>query len=274
MRMKRRQLLEIVKTILEEDNTLSDAEDVYNFFLSDSVIDESDNFLIIDGPKQKYFLKQGGRTVKSGRVSTGAKGFGNASGSGKTSTGLMRVSSFHGAGLPDYAVLIGRKPTKPVTTLGPNIKGTRKGHPAEVLTRAITLKGLEAENQNVFKRKIYLHGTNRESLLGKPASGGCVRFSNDDIKDLADSLLSVGDLVFILGGKINLRQQKINQYAQGFDTTIDTLRDKGKQFMSDYGLLEDDTVNESNVVPTIGGVEASIEDVAKILDKYEIEPGA
>lgn len=274
MRIKRSQLLEIVKTILEEDSTLSNAEDVYEFFLNDNIVDKSDNFLIIDGPKQKYFLKQDGSTVKSGRVSTGAKGFGNASGSGKTSTGLMRISSFHGAGLPDYTVLIGRKPTKPITTLGPNIKGTRKGHPAEVLTRAITLKGLEAENQSVFRRRIYLHGTNREVFLGKPASGGCIRFSNDDIKDLADSLLSVGDLVFVLGGKINLRQQKINKYAQGFDTNVDTFIDKGRQIMSDYGLLEDDAVNESNVVPTIGGAEASIEDVAKVLDKYEIETGA
>ena len=39
-------------------------------------------------------------------------------------------------------------------------------------------------------------------------------------------------------------------------------------------LFEDNTVNELHVASTIGSVEPSIESVVKILDKYEIDPGA
>ncbi|MBK7961481.1 MAG: L,D-transpeptidase [Bdellovibrionales bacterium] len=35
---------------------------------------------------------------------------------------------------------------------------------------------------------MYLHGTNQEHLLGKPASRGCIRFSNNDIVEVFDSL--------------------------------------------------------------------------------------
>ena len=41
-------------------------------------------------------------------------------------------------------------------------------------------------NANTRERYIYIHGTNQEELLGTPASHGCVRMSNADIKEFFD----------------------------------------------------------------------------------------
>ncbi len=46
-----------------------------------------------------------------------------------------------------------------------------------VLTRILWLEGLEAHNANTRERYIYIHGTNHETLLGQPASHGCVRMA-------------------------------------------------------------------------------------------------
>jgi lipoprotein-anchoring transpeptidase ErfK/SrfK len=45
---------------------------------------------------------------------------------------------------------------------------------------------VEPENANTFSRYIYIHGTNAESLLGTPASLGCIRMNNIDVIDLYD----------------------------------------------------------------------------------------
>ena len=57
----------------------------------------------------------------------------------------------------------------------------------------ITLDGLEegwnrGPGRDSLARFIYLHGTNREDLLGTPASHGCVRMANADILHLFDLL--------------------------------------------------------------------------------------
>jgi hypothetical protein len=53
-----------------------------------------------------------------------------------------------------------------------------------VLTRILTLDGLERANANSLARFIYIHGTNQEKLIGKPASHGCVRLRNADMAAL------------------------------------------------------------------------------------------
>jgi lipoprotein-anchoring transpeptidase ErfK/SrfK len=46
-------------------------------------------------------------------------------------------------------------------------------------------------------RYVYIHGTAREDELGRPGSHGCVRVSNLAAEELADRILSAGDLVWI-----------------------------------------------------------------------------
>ncbi|MCS7228222.1 MAG: L,D-transpeptidase [Endomicrobia bacterium] len=51
-------------------------------------------------------------------------------------------------------------------------------------------------NVDSEKRKIYIHGTPEEGLIGRPASHGCIRMKNLDIVELFD-LVPVGTLVEI-----------------------------------------------------------------------------
>jgi lipoprotein-anchoring transpeptidase ErfK/SrfK len=55
-----------------------------------------------------------------------------------------------------------------------------------VLTRILWLHGLEPLNANTWQRYIYIHGTNDEASIGRPASHGCVRLRNADMVDLFD----------------------------------------------------------------------------------------
>jgi len=168
-----------------------DWRDVYPALVTTDIISRGDTILVLDGSNQSLKLLTAGNLAKDFVCSTAANGFGNQSGSGETSTGLMRVRGKVGQGQPKYMVFKGLSPTGHI--LGPN-----EGKKAWVLTRALTLTGLQRDNRNVSSRAIYIHGTNRESVLGVPASGGCIRVSNDDILWAFDNI-SIGTPLYILG---------------------------------------------------------------------------
>lgn len=170
-------------------------EDVKQNLINNKRISDKQKILVIDGNRQRFTLAKGNKVLLEGDVSTGHAGFGTKSGSGKTPTGFFKVHRIIGKGLKKGTVLIGLNPTK--TILGPNESGKRPGHPAEVLTRAITLTGLDSDNKNTLSRNIYIHGTNREGRLGVKASGGCIRVTSDHAINLADNLLKPGDKVYI-----------------------------------------------------------------------------
>ena len=52
------------------------------------------------------------------------------------------------------------------------------------MTRILWLEGLESGNANTYDRYIYIHGTNHEDQIGRPASHGCVRMKNADVAEL------------------------------------------------------------------------------------------
>tara|TARA_E500000331_G_scaffold218012_1_gene208989 strand:- start:1264 stop:2937 length:1674 start_codon:yes stop_codon:yes gene_type:complete len=170
---------------------VNDWRDVYPALVTTDIISQGDTILVLDGSNQTLRLLTGGNLVKSFVCSTAARGFGNESGSEETSTGLMTVRGKVGAGQPKYMVFKGLAPTGHI--LGPN-----EGEKAWVLTRALTLTGLQRDNRNVSARAIYIHGTNRERVLGVPASGGCIRLSNNDILWAFDNI-SIGTPLYILG---------------------------------------------------------------------------
>ena len=59
-------------------------------------------------------------------------------------------------------------------------------------------KGLnKGENIDSYERNIYIHGTNEEGLIGKPASHGCIRMKNHDIITLYNQV-SPEQLIVIL----------------------------------------------------------------------------
>jgi len=57
-----------------------------------------------------------------------------------------------------------------------------------VMTRILWLDGLEPRNANTHSRYIYIHGTNHEEEIGRPASHGCVRMKNEDVMELFDRI--------------------------------------------------------------------------------------
>lgn len=139
---------------------------------------------------QQLRVFRGGELLRTFTVSTAAKGVGFTPDSHRTPTGRFVVVQKIGDGMPEGTIFKSRLP----------VGRWQAGEASDkdlVLTRVIRISGLEPENANTFDRFIYFHGTNREDLLGSPASSGCIRLSNSDIVALHD-LVEPGTEVVIL----------------------------------------------------------------------------
>lgn len=176
--------------------------DLYKILVGRGQIKKGEPLLVIWGPSQNLYYTTDGKTLAlSSKVSTGKDGFGNIPDQPKTSTGLLKIAGKITA--EDYEVLVGKTPTG--TILGPNKDGERVDaegvkHIAEVLTGILELDGLEPCNKNIYSRNIYIHGTNKEGLLGSKRSNGCIRVPNEMIKQLL-STLKVGTKVYVYPSK-------------------------------------------------------------------------
>jgi lipoprotein-anchoring transpeptidase ErfK/SrfK len=133
-----------------------------------------------------------GRVTRSFPVSTAKNGTGSEPDSHKTPLGWHRICQKIGEHADSGTHFIGRQPT------GRIWKST---DPVEeknlVLTRIFWLDGEEDHNKTSKDRYIYIHGTNREDLIGTPASAGCVCLKNADVIELYD-LIPVGTRVEIV----------------------------------------------------------------------------
>ena len=109
-------------------------------------------------------------------VSTSKFGLGFEEGSYKTPTGKFRIARKIGGSAPPWTIFRARKNTGHLAKPG--------GQEDLVLTRILTLDGLERHNANSLARYIYIHGTNQEHLIGTAASHGCVRLRNSDMISL------------------------------------------------------------------------------------------
>lgn len=116
-------------------------------------------------------------------VSTALNGAGEQNGSGCTPRGWHRVRARIGAGLPQGAVLRGRRWTGEVWS--PALHATSPGRDW-ILSRILWLSGLEPGRNRLgavdtFRRYIYIHGTPECEPMGLPRSHGCVRMRNADL---------------------------------------------------------------------------------------------
>jgi L,D-transpeptidase YbiS len=129
---------------------------------------------------QELVLKSGRKKLAAYPVSTSRFGLGSEEGSFKTPTGKFRVAEKIGDGRPAGTVFKSRRP----------VKATKKMLREDdlVMTRILWLDGLEPENANTHARYVYIHGTNHEADLGTPASQGCVRMKNEDVRNLFDQV--------------------------------------------------------------------------------------
>lgn len=121
-------------------------------------------------------------------VSTALSGAGERNGSGCTPRGLHQVRAKIGAGLPQGAVLRGRRWTGETWT--PALHALHPGRDW-ILSRILWLSGCEPGLNRLgpvdtFRRYIYLHGTPDSEPMGVPLSHGCVRLRNADLLYLFD----------------------------------------------------------------------------------------
>jgi len=129
-------------------------------------------------------------------ISTSSQGVGNAEGSFKTPLGKHRVYAKIGEGAVKHTAFSGRKA---VGVFSEAVKHQRQDW---ILSRILWLEGLQVGLNkrgrcDSRQRYIYIHGTNEEDLIGKPASHGCIRMRNDDVIDLFGRV-SCGETVLIV----------------------------------------------------------------------------
>ena len=166
--------------------------------------------VIISVRDQKLMLIENGAIAATYPVSTSKYGLGDRWGSLATPLGLLQVAQKIGDRAPFGAVFHNRRWTGEI--LRPNTPGRDP-----VMTRIIWLRGLEASNAHAFKRCIYIHGTNEEKTIGRPASFGCIRMKSSDVTALYNQL-PLGTPVEIVQDRLPKASKMADPAVYGFDS--------------------------------------------------------
>ena len=140
-----------------------------------------------------------GQLLRRYTVSTGANGAGEESGSFCTPRGKHVIRARIGAGQPENAVFVARRPTGEIYT--PELGAQQRGRDW-ILTRILWLSGREPGfnrwgSCDTMHRYVYIHGTPDSTALGRPGSKGCIRMRNSDLLELFE-LVAVGTEVEII----------------------------------------------------------------------------
>jgi len=150
--------------------------------------------LHVDIEKQKLFIIKKRQIIKTYDVSTSKFGIGNQENSNQTPLGIHQIFNKIGHNAPPGRIFKSREDTGIDYHEGITEENL-------VLTRILRLDGLEpGVNKggavDSFERYIYIHGTNREDLIGTPLSHGCICMRNNDIIELFNSV-EEGTIVII-----------------------------------------------------------------------------
>lgn len=146
---------------------------------------------------QRLYLWENRECTKVYTISTSEKEPSNVENSFGTPRGLHRIAKKIGDREPLGMVFKGRKPVG--QTYWDYLKPPEEKN--LITTRILWLEGLEAGvNQgpgvDSFNRYIYIHGTDREHLIGTPISSGCLLLKNNEMLELFNAT-EEGSLVFI-----------------------------------------------------------------------------
>lgn len=168
-------------------------------------IESADAVAVVLVAEQRMVVRVGGKEF-SYRVSTAKAGEGSKAGSGKTPLGWHKVRSRFGSRAKVGQLFVSRKAVKGAVRTE---KDWRFGNGDEVLSRIFWLEGLELGlnkdpkgNYDSYLRYIYIHGTNQEELLGKPASHGCIRMGNRDVVELYDRVSQCKNFYVFIKGRV------------------------------------------------------------------------
>ncbi len=162
----------------------------------------SERSIVVSVPDQKLLLIEDGLGVAKFPVSTSRFGLGDRPRSFATPLGMLAVADKVGAGAPSGAVFKGGRRTGEV--LEANAPGRDP-----IVTRILRLRGLQSNNASAYNRGIFIHGTPVESLIGHPASYGCIRMRSRDVMRVFDSV-SVGARVEIVNTTLTRALQDLS----------------------------------------------------------------
>ncbi len=136
--------------------------------------------------QQRIYLIRHDKMITSYPISTSKYGIGSAANSKKTPLGLHKIENKIGKGVPLRGIIKGGVYT--------GEKADLEHYPVSaegdfVTTRLLWLRGLEpginlGGNVDSYTRRIYIHGTPEEGLIGKPSSHGCIRMTNHEVLEL------------------------------------------------------------------------------------------
>jgi hypothetical protein len=161
-------------------------------------IKPAERLLFVQISTQTLQFFRHGKLVRSFVISTSKRPPSNVKNSLGTPRGFHEIAERIGAGQPPGMVFKGRVPIGrhfnelPEAATGTNL----------ITSRILWLRGLEpgvnqGEGVDSHDRYIYIHGTDREALLGQPQSAGCVLMRNLDIVELYEAVRT-GDPVWIV----------------------------------------------------------------------------
>lgn len=179
-----------------EKDVIIFVEEYLNEFHEHAQIKE---LLFVSVKHQKLYLLRHGNMVSEYPISTSKYGVGNKQLSQKTPTGIHWIKHKMGGRTPINGILKGGVYTGEKAIVEHDPIATNQDF---VTTRAMWLEGMEYNKNHggkvdSYNRKIYIHGTHEEGLIGQPASHGCIRMRNYDVTELFD-LVEKGLYVLIL----------------------------------------------------------------------------
>ena len=162
--------------------------------LRNFLADPQEMYLVQSIEEQILFLCKGETVMDRYRASTSRYGTGTRENSFKTPPGVHRIREKIGGGAPPGRVFRDRMDT------GADWDGI-SAEDNLILTRILRLEGLEeginkGQGVDSLDRCIYIHGTNREDLVGTPMSHGCICLANRDVIRLFDTV-GEGTILFI-----------------------------------------------------------------------------
>ena len=156
--------------------------------------------LLINIQQQHLYHFKHAKLIGTYTISSASKGVGNQENSGKTPLGAHIICEKIGGGEPLGTQFKGRVSTGFIPPILD--QPDQLSDDDYITSRILRLAGLETGyNRGLgvdsFQRYIYIHGTDEEGRLGKPASHGCIRMANQDIIDLYEEV-DTQTLVYII----------------------------------------------------------------------------
>ncbi|WPJ97986.1 L,D-transpeptidase [Coraliomargarita algicola] len=160
-------------------------------------ITPTDRCLLVSIADQTMVVLENSKLVKEYTVSTSKNPPSCVADSFGTPSGLHTIADKIGADAPEGMVFKGRVATGELYTEVSEEDAAR----SLITSRILRMRGLEPGKNSgpgcdTYDRYVYIHGTNKEELIGQPASAGCVQLRNREMIELFERV-EAGDLVWI-----------------------------------------------------------------------------